>query len=297
MLCVNDMCTSKPAGYTGLGGPAAPISARTVSRDGLRGSREKPDTCIEEGPGPMSHTAEGKGSYNKVISYNYVGEAGTGRNIVALFAASCVLVLLGTGAWKMSQLGSQGTVSAEVEAFNCTDGTETAWGWKKAAWCCQAHEKGCSHSAPVDSAKADPYNCTDGTETAWGFEKAAFCCHAHKQGCVRSTPAPPKAPASTPSPAKEFSYVAHKSLNCPPGAHGENMGKDTDATAAETKGFTIEECQAYCSAEESCECFVRDVHTGECWRRGKCELTSSCFANPAYDVFVKGASAMGAKFF
>jgi len=216
MLCVPDMCTSSPAGYTGVGGPAAPISARTISRG--KGEAPAGQTCIEEGSGPIAPTGEEKGSYNKVSSNDVgPGDVGLGskRNIIISCVALCVCSLLGTGVWKMSHSGSQ--VATLVSA-----GGE------------------------------------DGVEAGASGEAVAL----------------------------EASYVAHKSLNCPPGPGSVPI--DNDATAP--MGYTTEECQDYCSSEESCDCVVRDVNNGECWRRGKCELSSSCSPNPAYDVFVKVAS-------
>lgn len=164
-----------------------------------------------------SYVGPGRGGYEKVQQYNYVGtkqgsfqkeEAVPFEPMGGIRWQGCVvlafmLVLLSLALYIFTPMvippvvTSTPAPSQELrttsEPYDCTTDLKTctsSWSLPRQKWCCDNYARGC----PTMTTTRVPYDCRQGIVYTWALDKKAWCCDRYSIGCP-TTSAPP-APAS-----------------------------------------------------------------------------------------------------
>lgn len=188
-----------------------------------------PPICSEADDGALGFVGDGRGSYIRETSYQYVGTgageldytqpAPTPNNFICIAGVSVVALLIPLLLWLF--FGSGFTATTTAGPYDCDAGlsnSQMGWSAGKRAYCCNNFQKGCLAMAPATFPPTQPptappapphgiasFDCNAGFSrwmSGWSPSKKVYCCTHEQKGCpiVASAPAPLSVPVPVPVP-------------------------------------------------------------------------------------------------
>lgn len=283
-------------------------------------------TCCQADRSAMQTTwsfvGEGRGAYQQVESFNYIGE-GCGsfdKEVVTSHSTSmlrkCCFGMLCCSALAMAlasfayltikretanaqstdssyqvvvrnpDLGQQeAAVASANKSYDCVAGYSnwhTGWSLDKKEWCCQHKSRGCPEGQPA------PYDCLTSDSQSWAEQKKEWCCQHHHRGCSSAMGDTFDCNAGWKpgwSPSKMTWCCQHKQIGCDLGCNAPCAVKGKTATCDQRITWTAE--NIYAGQPNACE-LAHDLVLEECQECSMCFLDASTCGDSTPQVLLPG---------